>query len=261
MILRAAPDLGAVFHATGSVKPVVSPELWARGVLVTNAAKPLGEGVAETALGMTIATLKNFPNLWDECARGLWGPGVRQVSELYDVAIGVVGAGYAGRHYIKLLQAFDVHVLVCDPFLGAEKAREMGARKVELDELLASSDLVSIHAPSIPETYHMIDAAALARMKRGAILINTSHGSLIDEAALVEHLRSGGLKYACIDVTDPEPPAPEHPLRIAPGALMTPHIAGLAGNGLRRIGRHVRAEMERFARGEPRCPRCANGIF
>lgn len=250
-ILEAAPNLRAVFHAAGSVKPVVSEAMWAQGVRVTNAAQPLGEGVAETTLGLTIACMKNFPNLWRECAQGGWGEGLSEVRELYDVTIGVIGAGCAGSHYIRLLQAFHVDILVSDPQLSEDAAAAMGAKKADLEHILRTADLVSIHAPSIPQTHHMIDARTLALMKKDAILINTARGTLIDEAALLTHLQSGALKYACIDVTDPEPPASEHPLRGQPRLLMTPHIAGLANNGLRRIGRHVQAEMARFAQGQP----------
>ena len=120
-----------------------------------------------------------------------------------------------------------------------------------LEELLRMSDVVSIHAPSIAQTHHMFCKQTLAMMKKYAILINTARGSLIDEQALYEHMAAGNLQYACLDVTDPEPPRKDHPLRSLPNVIMTPHLAGLAGNGLYRIGRNVVAQVKAYLNNEP----------
>lgn len=246
-ILDECPNLKLVLHAAGSVKPIVTDELWARGVRVCASTKPLGIGVAETALGLTIASCKNFFQLSDELHAGEFR--LHDVKELYEITIGVVSAGFVGRHYIKLLQNFGVNVLVYDPFITSEKAKELGATKVELNELLAVSDVVSLHAPSIPETRHMINAETLKLMKKDGILINTARGSLIDEKALYEHVKAGNLKYACLDVYDPEPMPVDNPLRTLKNVILTPHIAGLAMNGKLRIGAHVVEEVAKFISG------------
>jgi phosphoglycerate dehydrogenase-like enzyme len=150
---------------------------------------------------------------------------------------------------IRLLKQFDVRILVHDPYLSDEAVSELGAEKVELDELLKQSDVVSIHAPSIPETTHLLNERTLRLMKDDAILINTARGSLIDEDALVAELRQGRL-WACLDVTDPEPPAPDHPFRSLPNVTLIPHIAGAVNNGLYRIGSYITRELELFAKGE-----------
>lgn len=249
-ILAAAPGLKLVVHAAGSVKPIVSDELWVKGVRVTGSPKPLGEGVAETALGLSIAASKNVFRLSKNIAAGGWAEGKDDIRELFDITVGVVGAGWAGKHYIRLMRNFGVEILMYDPFISAEKAAELGAIKTDFEELLKKSDIVSIHAPSIPETYHMFNADTLALMKKDAVLVNTARGSLIDEAALYAYMTAGNLKYACLDVTDPEPPAADHPLRSLPNVIFTPHLAGLVNNGQRRIGIHTGREIAKFLAGE-----------
>lgn len=244
--LALCPQLKLLIHAAGSVKPVVSDALWKKNVRVTSCAGVLSMGVSETALGFTIAASKNFFALNDNIHAGGWEEGKENIRELYDLTIGVIGGGWAGRHYIELLKAFDVNILLYDPFASEEKAKAMGAKKASLEELLSESDIVSIHAPQIPSTYHMINASTLSLMKKDAVLINTARGTIIDEAALYEFMKAGNLKYACLDVTDPEPPAADNPLRTLKNCIMTPHLAGLANNGLKKIGQHVCEELESF---------------
>ena len=244
--LPLCPNLKLLIHAAGSVKPVVSKPLWDKGVRVTASASVLSMGVSETALGFTIAASKNFFNLNTNIHGGGWDEGKQDIRELYDLTVGVVSGGWAGRHYIELLQMFDVDILLYDPFISDEKAAAMGAKKVDFETLLKESDIISIHAPQIPETYHMFNADTLKLMKKDAVLINTARGTIIDEKALYDHMKAGNLKYACLDVTDPEPPAADNPLRTLPNCIMTPHLAGLANNGLRKIGQHVCEELESF---------------
>ena len=149
----------------------------------------------------------------------------------------------------ELLQAFGVNVLAYDPLLDEAAIAAMGAKKADLDTLLAESDVVSLHAPALDSTRHMINGRALSLMKDRAILINTARGALVDEEALAQALRGGKLKYACLDVTDPEPPAADSPLRGIPNCIMTPHLAGLANNGKLKIGAHVADEIGRFLTG------------
>ncbi|WP_217591829.1 hydroxyacid dehydrogenase [Cohnella sp. GbtcB17] len=248
-VLDAAPKLQLVLHAAGTVKPIITPELWNRGIRVSNATAALGQGVAETALCFTIASLKDMWRLVRETRDGGWGDGAN-VREVYGVTIGVVGAGKAGSHYIKLLRQFDVDIAVYDPFVTEAQAKAMGARKVTFEALLAQSDVISIHLPSLPETYRMFNRERFALMKDDCVLINTARGSVIDEDALVDELRKGRF-FACLDVTDPEPPGADHPLRGLPNVVLTPHIAGAVNNGLRRIAQSVVLDAEAFMDGEP----------
>ena len=229
-ILDCAPNLRFVAHAAGSVKGIVSDELYARGIRVVSSARILSYGVSETALGLTICACKNVFAFNEEIHNGGWVEDYSVITELFDITVGVVGCGFAGSHYIELLQAFGVNVLAYDP-------------------LLAESDVVSLHAPALDSTRHMINGRALSLMKDRAILINTARGALVDEEALAQALRGGKLKYACLDVTDPEPPAADSPLRGIPNCIMTPHLAGLANNGKLKIGAHVADEIGRFLTG------------
>lgn len=248
-ILDSAPNLELVMHGAGSVKGIVSRELWERGIRVVSSALVLGKGVAETTLGLTIVSLKNIWKLSENIKKGGWGEGKNKIKEIYDVKIGVIGAGFVGRHYIKLMQNFEVEIILYDPYILKEDACQMGVKKVELEELLKISDVVSVHAPSIPETHKIINKEKLKLMKEGAILINTSRGALIDEDDLVEELK-GGRIFACLDVTDPEPPTKDHLFRKLPNVIMTPHIAGLANTGLKRIGSFLIDELKRYQKNE-----------
>lgn len=249
-ILDSAPGLKLVIHAAGSVKPIVTDEFWKRGIRLISSVKPLSESVAETALGFTISASKNFYKLNEHLHGGSWKEHYDEVRELSDLTVGVIGVGWAGRHYIELLHNFDVDIIAYDPFMSADKLEAIGARKAEFEALLRTSDIVSVHAPSIPSTYHMFNAESLKLMKPDAILINTARGSLIDENALYEYMKAGNLKYACLDVYDPEPPKIDNPLRALPNVIMTPHLAGLTSNGKRRIGAFVLDTIKNYENGD-----------
>lgn len=249
-VLKHTPDLKLVMHAAGTVKGVVSQELIDRGIRVSSANDPLGVGVAETALGLTIAAVKRMWPLSYNTRNGGWEEDKAQIREMYELKIGVVSAGRAGRHYIRLLQGFDVEVLLYDPIISAEEARELGAVKVELEQLLVESDVISIHAPSIPQTHHMFNAQAFSLMKDDAILINTARGSLINEEELAIELAKGRFT-ACIDVTDPEPPVADHPFRKLDNVILIPHIAGAVNNGKHRLAQYSVDEIRRYLNKEP----------
>ena len=180
-ILDCAPNLRFVAHAAGSVKGIVSDELYARGIRVVSSARILSYGVSETALGLTICACKNVFAFNEEIRNGGWVEDYSVITELFDITVGVVGCGFAGSHYIELLQAFGVNVLAYDPLLDEAAIAAMGAKKADLDTLLAESDVVSLHAPALDSTRHMINGRALSLMKDRAILINTARGALVDE--------------------------------------------------------------------------------
>jgi phosphoglycerate dehydrogenase-like enzyme len=249
-VMATAPRLKAMAHMGSSVKRFVSPALWARGVQVTSAGLALAVDVAETTLGLMIVGMKRVWPLAQHVREGGW----RETPwwparELFGKQVGIIGASNVGRHVIKLLQSFAVRVLVYDPFLEAEAAAKLGAEKVALEELVQRSDVVSLHAPAKPDTIHMLDAAHLALMKDSALLINTARGSLIDEAALIRELEKGRF-FAFLDVTDPEPPALDSPLRRLENVVVMPHIAGCIEN-CGRMGELAVEELRRYFAGEP----------
>ncbi|MFC7101469.1 NAD(P)-dependent oxidoreductase [Nonomuraea rubra] len=158
----------------------------------------------------------------------------------------MIGASKIGRRVIELLRPFELDVLVADPYL----TDDLGVPHVGLDELFERCDVVSVHAPELPETHHLVSSARLARMRDGATLINTARGSLVDQDALVAELASGRL-YAVIDVTEPDPLPADSPLYDLPNVLLTPHIAGSLGGELARIADLAVDELDRYARGLP----------
>lgn len=248
--LNASPNLKAVIHAAGSIKPIISDEFINRKIRITNSAAAIGEGVAETALALAISSCKGFYQLNKDTHNGLWGENMSTtVKDFYDITVGVISGGYVGRHMVKLLKNFHVDILMYDPILSAEAISEIGAKKVELNELMSQSDVLSIHAPSIPETENMIGKKELELMQDGAILINTARGAIINEKELIDELKKNRI-FACIDVTEPEPPAADNELRTLDNVILTPHIAGTCTNGLRRIALHVYEEIDRLLKGE-----------
>ncbi|AKV86536.1 2-hydroxyacid dehydrogenase [Microbacterium sp. CGR1] len=246
-MLNALPRLRAVFHAAGSVKRVVSPELWKRGIRVSSSADANAVPVAEYTLAMILLSAKRaldsavaYRRTQDmSLARPHGDAGA------FGITVGIVGASRIGRRVLDLLRPFDITTVLYDPSLTATDAVALSTALVSLPDLLRVSDIVSLHAPSLPATYRMLGAAELATMRDGATLINTARGSLVDTDALVAELTTARLR-AVLDVTDPEPLPAGHPLFSAPGVTLTPHIAGSLGNELRRMGSQTVDEIERF---------------
>ncbi len=164
--------------------------------------------------------------------------------------VGVVGASRIGRAVIAELLRHGFTVLVADPYLTAADAVRTGARLVGLDDLVGAADVVSLHAPELEETRGMFDDRRLSLMRDGAVLINTARGPLVDTGALLRHCATGRID-AVLDVTDPEPLPPGHPLFELPNVFVTPHIAGALGDEIRALGDFVVDEAGRLVRGEP----------
>lgn len=152
----------------------------------------------------------------------------------YESQVGIIGAGHVGRTVISLLQAFDLDLVVADPGVDEARIAALGARKVELPELLSSSDVISIHVSATAQTSPLLGAADLARVRDGATLVNTARGRIIDQDALVAELATGRID-AVLDVTEPEVLAPDHLLHELPNVVLTPHIAGSMGRELHRL--------------------------
>ena len=161
------------------------------------------------------------------------------------MTVGIIGAGRIGQTVAAHLSGFGCKVL----YWNRTPKDTIAAEYRPLDDLLKECDIISLHLTANDETSHFMDAEKFAKMKPGSVLINTARGALVDEEALAQALRGGKLKYACLDVTDPEPPAADSSLRGIPNCIMTPHLAGLANNGKLKIGAHVADEIGRFLTG------------
>ncbi|MEO9299930.1 hydroxyacid dehydrogenase [Devosia alba] len=253
-VVRAAPNLKLIAHAAGTVKYTLDPAVYDAGIRVTHAADANAVPVAEYTLASIIFANKRAFELRD---RYRADPGRRSSYALMDEpignyhrTIGLVGASRIGRKVATMLAGFDFTVLVSDPFVRMGDPVLAGAELVSLDTLMARSDVVSVHAPSLPATRAMIGARELQLMKDGAAFINTARGALVDEAALIAELQTGRI-HAVIDVTDPEIPDRGSPLYSLPNVFLTPHIAGAVGTERLRLGQLAIEEVERFVMGMP----------
>lgn len=253
-VLALAPKLKLVVHAAGTVKGIVDACIFDAGIAVSHAAEANAVPVAEFTLAAIIFAGKHVFRFRDlyvaDRHRDRTHPMQHEAIGNYRRAVGIIGASRIGRRVIELLKPFDYQVLLFDPTVDAEQAGALGTEKVELDDLMRRSDIVSVHAPSLPSTRHMIDASKLALMKNGATLINTARGALIDEDALLAVLKTGRID-AVIDVTDPEIPGPESAFYDLSNVFLTPHIAGAVGLERSRLGEMAADEAERFIKGEP----------
>ncbi|XHR31162.1 MAG: hydroxyacid dehydrogenase [Chthoniobacteraceae bacterium] len=249
--LEAAPDLRAVFYAGGSVKTFVTDRVWERGIVISSAWEANAIPVAEYSLATILLSLKRFwhfsramryedPRLQDTPIPGA-----------YRTKVGLVSLGAVGRATVRLLAAFDCRLFAYDPFLSAADANRLGVTLTSLEDLFRECDVISVHAPWLPETEGMIDGKLIASMKEGATLINTARGVVIAEAEMIAVLQERPDLSAVLDVTYPEPPAKDSVLRSLPNVVLTPHIAGSMGLEYTRVGGWLAAELRRYLNGEP----------
>ncbi|MGI5459067.1 hydroxyacid dehydrogenase [Streptomyces sp. CA-249302] len=248
--LDAAPELRAILHSAGSVKGFVTPEVWRRGIAVSSAAVANAVPVAEYTLAMILLAGKDVFAARERLRAGRPFPGWEFVPGIgnHGRRVGVIGASRIGRRLLELLRPFDLRPSLTDPYVTEAQAAGLGVPLLPLDELLRTSDIVTVHAPETPETRHMIGRRELALMPDGAVLINTARGGLVDHEALVAEVRTGRLT-AILDVTDPEPLPVDSPLYALPNAFVTPHLAGSQGNEVARLGGVVAEEAARFVAG------------
>ena len=224
-LLAMCPRLKLWEHVAGSVKHMFGPHLQGRNLAIASCKAALADTVAEMTLGEIILGLRRvFPNAAANRAGVSGKP--ENLKVLWGSTVGVVGASLIGRRVIRLLQPFGCAVLLYDPFVSHEQAATLGVRLVaDLAELCAGSDVVTLHTPAVPATRHIMAEREFRAMRDDAIFINTSRGQCVDEAALVAELEKGRL-FAFLDVSSPEPAAPDGPLRRLPNVVYTSHIAG-----------------------------------
>jgi phosphoglycerate dehydrogenase-like enzyme len=252
LIVDRMPKLRLIAHLAGSVKGILDDAVWRKGILVTNAVAANAVPVAEYTVAAILFANKRvvqLQRLYCELKenRAPWTKEAPDVGN-YRKTVGIIGASHVGRLVIKHLRHFDLDVLLYDPYVPPLTARDMHVSKVTLSELLTRSDVVSLHAPLLPETRHMLGTRELALMQDGATLINTARGALIEPNALEAELQRGRL-FAVLDTTEPEVLPEDSPLYHLPNVFLTPHIAGSLGRETERLTDYIVAEVERFARG------------
>jgi D-3-phosphoglycerate dehydrogenase len=234
-LLAKAPRLSVVGRAGVGVDNVDVTAASARGVLVINA--PTGNVVSavEHTFALLFALLRRVSEASASLASGKWEKSKFVGSELAGKTLGIVGLGQVGSRVAARARAFEARLIGHDPYLPLEKAREMGVPLVSLDELLASSDIVTLHATVTSDAQPLLGRKELARMRPGAFLVNVARGRLVDAAALREALVSGHLAGAALDVFDPEPPDPDDPLLKLPNVVATPHLGASTVEAQERV--------------------------
>ena len=250
--LQSAPNLEAIFYGAGTMKSLLSDEVWERDLIISTANTANAIPVAEYTLSQILFSLKDG---WQITRK------VREQREFhfnefqmpgaYKRTVGLISLSQVGRKALELLQPFDLNVVVYDPFVNAAEAEKLGVELVSLEELFESADIVSLHAPLLPETKGMVTGELLNAMKTNATFINTARGAIVKEDELIKVFKKREDLTAILDVTNPEPPVTESPLYDMDNIVITPHIAGSAGNEVARMGKMVGDEAIRYVQNKP----------
>jgi phosphoglycerate dehydrogenase-like enzyme len=225
-VVARADRLRLIAHAGGSVGDLVSREVFDAGIVVTSASAPMSAHVAEGVLTYILADLHRVAERSRLMREGGWLEAEsRSTRSLSGLTVGLVGLGLVGCRLIELLVPFGARVLVYDPYVDESEVVRLGAESARMPDLLGSADVVSLHASLTHETRGMLDRAMLARIRDGALLVNTARAGLVDQDAMIAELATGRIR-AVLDVFDEEPLAPGSPLRSLSAATLMPHSAG-----------------------------------
>ena len=252
-VLDRMPQLELIAHVAGTVKGHLDPACWRRGIQVTTATAANAVPVAEFTVASIVLANKGVAasaRYYAQHRDRSWSAAAHQVVGNYGRTIGIIGASTIGRLVLHRLRDFDLDVVLFDPTLDRAGAADLGANLLPLDELMAVSDVVSLHAPVLSATVGMIGSRQLSLMKDGATFINTARGVLVDHDALRAELVAGRID-AVLDVTDPEPLPVDDPLYDLPNVQLTPHVAGSMGTELARMSTLILDEVERFVSRQP----------
>jgi phosphoglycerate dehydrogenase-like enzyme len=234
-VLRDSPDLQVIARVGVGVDSIDMNAASELGVAIATTPGANESTVADHAVALMLALLRRIPANDAEVRRGEWNrTGVYTPKLLTGTTIGLVGYGNIGRRVAQRLAGFDVELLVADPAMAGSES----PRAVELAELLARADIVSLHCPLIPATRHLIDEEALRRMQPHALLVNTSRGEVVDEGALFRALRDGVIAGAALDVFEIEPPN-DSPIMDLPNVVVSPHVGGISTTSLAEMTRRA----------------------
>lgn len=253
-LMEASPNLEAIFYAAGSMRSILSQEVWDRGIVISTANAANAVPVAEFTLSQILFTLKDGWKFVRQTRQNLGKPEDINVHETlgnYKQTVGIISASQIGRKTIELLKPFDLDIILYDPYVSVDEAEDLGVKLVSLDEIFEQSDVVSLHAPWLEETENMITGDHFRKTKNGASFINTARGAIIKEAEMLEVLKERTDITAILDVVYPEPPAKDSLIFKLDNVVYTPHIAGSTGHELARLGAFSLKEALRYINGEP----------
>jgi D-3-phosphoglycerate dehydrogenase len=244
--IAASPALKIVARLGVGLDNIAVQAASARGIWVTNVPDYCVEEVSDHALGFVLAWARGLVHFDREVRAGRWNPASARLRRVRDLTCGIVGFGRIGRMTARKLAAFGCRLLAADPVAGDDI---VGVTRVDLASLLAQSDVVIIHAPLLPATQHLINAARIALMRKGALLVNVSRGAVVDTDAVIDALQRGQLSAVAFDVLESEPRVPAA-LLDHPGVMLTPHIAFSSGASLAELRRRAAEEVVRVLQGD-----------
>ena len=254
-VFQSAPNLQFLGICRAALNHVDLPSATQHGVVVVNTPGRNARAVAEITLGLMLSLARRIPYLNGYLKSGRWQDPVdgyvnHRGLELHGQTLGVVGLGAVGKIVSNLASAFGMNVLAFDPYAGRIGEQRDSARLVTLDQLLAQSDFLSLHAPRTPETTGMLGPNELSTLPPGAFLVNTAFYEMVNEDALVHALTAGPLAGAAFDVHETHPISPASPLLKLTNVILTPHVGGATGGTVRRHSEMVLNDIQRHLRGE-----------
>ncbi len=223
-VIEAATQLKIIGRAGVGVDNVDVPAATRKGIVVVNSPEGNTIAAAEHTLAMMFALSRFIPDANQSMKSGKWDRKSFTGVEMYKKTLGIIGLGKIGSHVATVARAMGMKLLAYDPFLSQERAEQIGCRLVELDLLFSEADYITLHLPKTPETFHLINADTLAKMKPTARIVNCARGGIIDEQALVEAVKSGQIGGAALDVYENEPPGDSPLYQLGKEAILTPHL-------------------------------------
>ncbi|MBW4549802.1 MAG: phosphoglycerate dehydrogenase [Aphanocapsa sp. GSE-SYN-MK-11-07L] len=223
-VIEAATQLKIIGRAGVGVDNVDVPAATRKGIVVVNSPEGNTIAAAEHTLAMMFALSRFIPDANQSMKSGKWDRKSFTGVEMYKKTLGIIGLGKIGSHVATVARAMGMKLLAYDPFLSQERAEQIGCRLVELDLLFSEADYITLHLPKTPETFHLINADTLAKMKPTARIVNCARGGIIDEQALVEAVKSGQIGGAALDVYENEPPGDSPLYQLGKEAVLTPHL-------------------------------------
>lgn len=250
-LLAMLPALRVVFHSGGSIKAMVSDELWERGIRITSAARVNAVPVCEFTIAQIILALKQvLPSARATREARRFVRRDASIASAYGSTVGLLSLGVIGRMVAARLRDLDVTVIGYDPCVNEAEAAQLGVQLFPLEEVFARADVVSCHTPLLEETRSLLRAHHFSSMKPHATFINTARGGIVHEPELIEVLQRRPDLYAILDVTEPEPPPPDSALYTLPNVLLTPHLSGSVGPECRRMSQMMIEEVRRYLAGQ-----------
>lgn len=249
-VLRKATKLKFIGHTAGTMVAYIDPQVFEKNITVVNANTALARSTAGCAVALIMAGCWNLPLMFAAARSPQWESKRKARAEgLFQLTIGLVGYGEVSREVIRLLRPFEPRILLYSPYCDEQQAEDLGVELASLHDVMKQCRVVSLHDTLTSSTRGMIGREELEAMQDGALLVNTARAPIVDEAALIDCLKTKRIR-AALDVYHREPPLPDYELLQMPNVICTPHIAGASEYWSSRLGDMVVEDMERWQRGE-----------